>query len=154
MLGWHVHEKAILPTIILAGMLVPLSMEDAKLFFLLSLSGTVGLFPLLFTARDVITEFLLSIVYFVLAWNALNYSSNGSFVDSFRLMDWIVIGLILLACAFAYGFCPIFLKYFSECLFNRNLPFLPLMTISVSCALSNCYIVLLSVKQLVKRKMD
>ena len=47
------------------------SARDARIFWLLSLSGSVGLFPLLFTPRDVVTEVMLTGVYGVLSWQGL-----------------------------------------------------------------------------------
>lgn len=152
LLGWHVHEKAILPTIILAGMLIPTSVIDCKIFFLLSLSGTIGLFPLLFTTRDIITEFALSITYFVICWYVFDRFSQSAFTNSFSLMDKAIILLLILACCFSYGVFPLLEK--CSGLPFKNLPFLPLMAISVSCALSNCYVFVLSIRQLYKQKVD
>ena len=111
MFGWHVHEKAILPTVILAGLMIPVSITDSKIFFLLSLSGTVGLFPLLFTPRDMITEILLTMTYLIFCYWSLNRLSNKEFEKSFSWMDKWMIGLVVGGCCFAYIISPIFFKF-------------------------------------------
>ena len=111
MFGWHVHEKAILPTVILAGLMIPVSITDSKIFFLLSLSGTMGLFPLLFTPRDMITEILLTMTYLIFCYWNLNRLSNKEFEKSFSWMDKWMIGLVVGGCCFAYIISPIFFKF-------------------------------------------
>ena len=108
--GWHVHEKAILPVLSLLGLLAPRSAEDAKLFWLASLSGTVGLFPLLFTPRDELTEFLLAGSYLWIGWALLRERFGAAWRSAFRWTDWAAIATVLSAVAFAYGVCPIWLK--------------------------------------------
>lgn len=47
MLGYHVHEKALLPAWLLQTLLVAESASDRVVFFLLSAAGSVALFPLI-----------------------------------------------------------------------------------------------------------
>ena len=49
MFGWHVHEKAILLVIIPMILLATDSREYARHFILISITGHVSLFPLIFT---------------------------------------------------------------------------------------------------------
>ena len=104
--GWHVHEKAILPTIILSGLLISRSAEDAKLFWLLSITGTVGLFPLLFTARDEITEILLTLSYLVVSWWLLKDLYGEEWRSVFRLADKSIVLLVGVAFVLAYCVFP------------------------------------------------
>ena len=76
------------------------SRRDAKIFWLLSLSGTVGLFPLLFTPRDVISEVLLTGVYALLSFQRLELALNP--------LDTIAV-VLLAASVFAYCACPLLL---------------------------------------------
>jgi alpha-1,3-glucosyltransferase len=52
MLGWHVHEKAILLTVIPLGLFACDSVRDAKTFLFLSIVGHYSLFPLLFRPTE------------------------------------------------------------------------------------------------------
>ena len=108
--GWHVHEKAILPVLVLLGLLLPRSAEDAKIFWLASLSGTVGLFPLLFTLRDEITEFLLTASYLWISWSLLRAQFGAAWSAAFGRIDVAVIAGILGAVGFATCVCPIWFK--------------------------------------------
>ena len=110
MFGWHVHEKAILPVLSLLGLLIPRSAEDAKIFWLANLSGTVGLFPLLFTLRDEITEFLLTGSYLWISWQLLDEQFGAAWRAAFGWIEKSVIGGILGAVVFAYCVCPLWLK--------------------------------------------
>lgn len=74
------------------------SARDARVFWLLSLSGSVGLFPLLFTPRDVVTEVLLTGVYGVLAWQGLGLV--------LRPLDWLAV-MVLGVSVVAYCACPL-----------------------------------------------
>ena len=98
---------------ILAGLMIPVSITDSKIFFLLSLSGTVGLFPLLFTPRDLITEILLTMTYLIFCYWSLNRLSNKEFEKSFSWMDKWMIGLVVSGCCFAYIISPIFFMFLS-----------------------------------------
>ncbi|KAK8830264.1 hypothetical protein WA577_005952 [Blastocystis sp. JDR] len=145
LLGYHVHEKAILPTIILAGLLIPNSVQDAKIFMLLTVSGTLGLFPLLFTPRDIITETLLFFSYVMAAWYLLDRCYSGELKREMSVLDCCVLAEMGIAWCCAYLVLPWILPQY---------PFLPLMLISVACAVGNCYVLILMVCQLRKEKSE
>ena len=111
MLGYHVHEKAILPTIILAGLLIPNSVQDAKIFLLLTISGTIGLFPLLFTSRDIITETMLCFSYVIVAWYSLNHYYNGELNKIMTVLDYSILIVMAIAWCCAYLVLPWILPY-------------------------------------------
>lgn len=81
-------------------LLVNESKRDAKVFWLLSLAGTVGLFPLLFTPRDVIAELLLTGVYGLLSFQRLELALSP--------LDGVAL-VLLAAGVFAYCACPLLL---------------------------------------------
>ena len=72
MLGYHVHEKAILMAIIPAGMLAADSVADAKVYLLMSIVGHVSLFPLLHQIREVPFKFFLAILQVLLSYVSLD----------------------------------------------------------------------------------
>lgn len=155
LLGYHVHEKAILPTIILAGLLIPNSVQDAKIFMLLTVSGTLGLFPLLFTPRDIITETLLFFSYVMAAWYLLDRCYSGELKREMSVLDCCVLAEMGIAWCCAYLVLPWILPYvMRRSVTHRQYPFLPLMLISVACAVGNCYVLVLMVCQLRKEKSE
>jgi alpha-1,3-glucosyltransferase len=69
MLGYHVHEKAIIIPWILQTFLVAETEMDRLLYFLLTLSGLYSLFPLIpgkfeWCIKNLLTILFLSITYF------------------------------------------------------------------------------------------
>ena len=96
--------------LVLLGLLIPRSAEDAKIFWLASLSGTVGLFPLLFTLRDEITEFLLTASYLWISWSQLHAQFGAAWLAAVRWIDVAVIAGILGAVGFAWCVCPIWFR--------------------------------------------
>ena len=74
------------------------SARDARIFWLLSLSGSVGLFPLLFTPRDVVTEVMLTGVYGVLSGQGLELA--------LRPLDWLAV-MVLGGSVIAYCVGPL-----------------------------------------------
>ena len=72
MLGYHVHEKAILMAIIPAGMLAADSVADAKVYLMMSIVGHISLFPLLFEVRELPLKFILSLLHIMLAYISLD----------------------------------------------------------------------------------
>jgi alpha-1,3-glucosyltransferase len=70
--GYHVHEKAILLPLLPLTLLAPLSHAHARLTLVLSVAGVVGLFPLLFSARESIVKIAYSIVWALCVFVPLN----------------------------------------------------------------------------------
>ncbi len=81
-------------------LLLEQSSEDAKVYWICSLAGTVGLFPLLFTLRDEITELLLTLTYTVISAVWLNLKFNWK--------DQIIISIVVLS-AIGYFLLPVML---------------------------------------------
>uniref|UniRef100_A0A2P2IVY9 Alpha-1,3-glucosyltransferase n=1 Tax=Rhizophora mucronata TaxID=61149 RepID=A0A2P2IVY9_RHIMU len=68
MFGWHVHEKASLHFVILLAMVAVNSLEDARHFFLLSIVSCYSLFPLLYEVQEYPIKVLLLILHSLLMW--------------------------------------------------------------------------------------
>ncbi|KAK9812084.1 hypothetical protein WJX73_004950 [Symbiochloris irregularis] len=67
MLGYHVHEKAVLTVLIPLAMAAGDSIEAAREFMFVSLVGTYALFPLLFTWQEYPIKVALFVTYHLLA---------------------------------------------------------------------------------------
>ncbi|XP_028840400.1 dolichyl pyrophosphate Glc1Man9GlcNAc2 alpha-1,3-glucosyltransferase isoform X2 [Denticeps clupeoides] len=129
--GWHVHEKAVLMSILPFSLLAVKSREDAGIFLMLSTSGHFSLLPLLFTAPELPIKVLLMLLYTLSSFAALKtlFSREGPLLRSMEQL--YLMGLIPLevVCEWVYPLTA----------WQQTLPFIPLMMTSVYCALGITY---------------
>lgn len=156
--GWHVHEKASLHFVIPLAIVAIQSMEDASHYFLLSIVSCYSLFPLLFEAQEYPIKVLLLLLHSSLMW--LGFSSHFSQIaanpralgqkkggmlglkgssgivihNEEFVIGWIeksyLLGLLVVE---TWG------QFLHPVLFGDRLPFLPLMIVSMYCALGMIY---------------
>jgi len=113
------------------------SAEDCHLFLLLSITGHVSLFPLLFTSFENVIKIVLVSLYSLASYSFLCalHSRPDSTTSLVRFRIWERIYL--------YGLALVALN---ECCLhsivdrNGNLPFLPLLIMSVYCAIGVIYV--------------
>ena len=72
MLGYHVHEKAILMAIVPVGMLAADSVDDAKVYLLMSWIGHISLFPLLEGMRELPSKIMFTSIHMLLSYVSLD----------------------------------------------------------------------------------
>ena len=111
--------------------------SDCRLFLLLSITGHVSLFPLLFTAFENVIKVVLVTGYSLASYAFLSTllsdpKTKRSRVTFSRLERLYLLGLALVA---AYECCLHWLTGL-----NQRLPFLPLLIMSVYCALGIVYV--------------
>ncbi|KAJ4799872.1 hypothetical protein LUZ62_051118 [Rhynchospora pubera] len=132
MFGWHVHEKASLHFTIPLALVATNSLDDAKHFFLLSIVSCYSLFPLLYEPQEYLTRLLLLLTYSFVMWVGL--SSHFAPARKNGLVGWVSsIYLVGLASVELYG------QFVHPYLFEKKLPFLPLMLVSFYCAIGMLY---------------
>eukprot|EP00742_Colponemidia_sp_Colp-10_P008054 GILJ01008689.1.p1 GENE.GILJ01008689.1~~GILJ01008689.1.p1 ORF type:complete len:542 (-),score=48.76 GILJ01008689.1:56-1639(-) len=142
MLGWHVHEKAILMVSIPLSLLCMDGLLEARLSFLLNTIGSFSLFPLLFRPAETSLKILLLLLHTSLTLVCLGQHLNSSSTDSkldtssgrFSLQWWhkcYLWGTVFVQLYYSIG---------HSLLFGGRLPFLPLMIFSVYCSLGMHYI--------------
>ncbi|CAF4865571.1 unnamed protein product [Rotaria magnacalcarata] len=129
--GWHVHEKAILISIIPLSLLAFDSREHARYFLLLSTFGGFSLFPLIFTGPESLIKIGLFVGYTTFLFYTLG-EIHGDHGSTFNLpllnrLETFSIVLLIPLCVYV------------ECLhtilhIDRILPFLPLLLISIYCS--------------------
>ncbi len=154
--GWHVHEKAILIVItpltsVLNNLVVTdqwiisyshrllavSSHEDCRLFMLLSFTGHVSLFPLLFTPFENVVKTVLVLAYSLASYSflsAFHYDpkSKGTLIKFRSWERFFLYGLVVVA---------LFECFLHSLLFPSGaLPFLPLLIMSVYCAVGVIYV--------------
>ncbi|RLN48261.1 hypothetical protein BBJ28_00000814 [Nothophytophthora sp. Chile5] len=141
LLGYHVHEKAILQVTLPMALMAADSVNGMRLYRFASAVATISLFPLLFTPAEQGTKVLLGALHVLLAQVALVPLLKHSLkerhikvtaVGMSAFERWFLVALAGVAfLAAVFPFLPrIGAKY----------AFLPLMLISVSCAIGNLYV--------------
>jgi len=116
--GWHVHEKAILGTLLPLALLAAKGSRKARLLYVrLSALGLFALFPLFTHTRETPTKCLIFLAYMRLTWCLLES----------RHMKVSIIDCTVSAMALG-------LFTFSDVIGHRGLEFLPLMLTSVMCS--------------------
>lgn len=142
MLGYHVHEKAIMSTIIPLTLLSLESADHARLYIRVCAFGHLGLFPLLFRPVESLFKISAYVVHLSLSVLLLDFfhSENGNIFE--KPTDGIPReqpGLLTHFDKF-YLFLILCLIFYMEVLHNipinplHHLEFLPLMANSVFCA--------------------
>jgi len=140
MLGYHVHEKAIMTVIIPLTLLSTLSKDHARLYLRICAFGHFGLFPLLFRSFETLFKVCAYAMHFFLSVLLLeNYHNQvpGTRNDAPILQQVDKISLLLIFCV----------TFYAEAIHHmplnpfKHLEFLSLMATSVSCAigLSFCW---------------
>ncbi|XP_020715487.1 probable dolichyl pyrophosphate Glc1Man9GlcNAc2 alpha-1,3-glucosyltransferase isoform X3 [Ceratitis capitata] len=132
MFGWHVHEKAILMSLIPLCLLFHLYPTDAKHAFLLSVVGYFSLFPLLFETSLLVLRYALYLFYMFLMY--------GQMVRLYTPLRDYKTNLIENCYIYGFVLLPIYEHILSVNLnLHLSLPFLPLLLTSVYCALGVTY---------------
>ncbi|ODN05618.1 putative dolichyl pyrophosphate Glc1Man9GlcNAc2 alpha-1,3-glucosyltransferase [Orchesella cincta] len=119
MFGYHVHEKAILNVLIPFALL---SSHQPNLFFITLVSGTVSLFPLLFTPVEVVLKVLIAILHFSLVCRFIPLSK-------FRIYELFYLS----------GFAMVYLCENLGPILLPRFPFLPLILVSDYCLIGIFY---------------
>jgi alpha-1,3-glucosyltransferase len=129
--GWHVHEKAVIM------LLVPLSLlivDDQKVdlfytkwFAFTSIVGTYSLFPLLFHQQEQLIKYCLLVCFVFLLFTFIARYTSVSYM--FNLKQRIYL----------FGIIVVELFNMFHHLIFPTFPFLPLMVISVYCAIGIMY---------------
>ncbi|OQR79174.1 putative dolichyl pyrophosphate Glc1Man9GlcNAc2 alpha-1 [Tropilaelaps mercedesae] len=123
LVGFHVHEKAILIPILGLLPLAIINRQLAGVYLLLSAVGHFSLFPLIFTREETFVKVVLVVFYGIYMTYALGRNHRYQYLSRWGRL--YLIGLVPL-CAYTE-----FLWH----ILTPKLPFLPLMAISTYCAL-------------------
>ena len=143
--SWHVHEKAILMPILPLTLLAILSHEDARIWIIASVAGTVALFPLLITTAETPVKIFLTLAYFAYAVPAFAFHDKilGSPILSNTSSYSSILSkkerLYLLAFVLLQAFVSLLLPLSG---IQSRLPFLPLAITSLYSAIGIivCYV--------------
>jgi alpha-1,3-glucosyltransferase len=123
MLGWHVHEKAILLPVIPLGLIASENIFQRRMFVLMATVGHFGLFPLLFNSTETPIK-----IFLLLGHTTLSVMMLQASWKDFSLLDKIMIA----------GLVPVqaFYSVIHAMIFGKNIryEFLPLFVVSAYCA--------------------
>jgi alpha-1,3-glucosyltransferase len=147
--GWHVHEKAIILILVPLSLLAVSHSSDASVYFILSTTGHVSLFPLLFLPAENLLRVVPTLLYMIFTYYALiraicprrEEDARAQLFCNHPLPVLYLLGLLL-----TQSYC-IGVHQFTA--FGKRLPFLPLMLTSVYCAVGvvvawfSCYATML-----------
>ncbi|KAJ0406350.1 hypothetical protein ATCC90586_007193 [Pythium insidiosum] len=148
MFGYHVHEKAILQVLLPLALMAAESVNDMRLYRFAAIVSSISLFPLLFTPAEHGTKFLLAILHALLAFVTL----DPLLKDSLRQRKIKTTGVRMRAHETAYLAIVVAVAALSAVFpflprVGARYPFIPLMLISVSCAIANMYVWFFSLSQ-------
>jgi alpha-1,3-glucosyltransferase len=135
MLGFHVHEKAIMTAIIPLTLLATTSCYSARLFIRTSYLGIFALLPLLFRTEELLLKVALCITWlsgtiFTLELAVPKTKCNENLLTLFDYVAFFVMACLLL-----------FMEVIHPIVFlpSGRLEFLPLMATSVACGVGLLY---------------
>lgn len=132
--GYHVHEKAILMTLIPMAIMVAKARHGDRMagsYIFLTTIGTYSLFPLLTEPQEYLIKVFLLLTYLIIAvpWlmreGVLSTTASPSRLEKIYLMGIVPLELY---CSFGHGV-----------VFKDQWPFIPLMLISVYSAVGIVY---------------
>uniref|UniRef100_A0A1A9WVA2 Alpha-1,3-glucosyltransferase n=1 Tax=Glossina brevipalpis TaxID=37001 RepID=A0A1A9WVA2_9MUSC len=129
--GWHVHEKAILITLMPCCFLFFVHTQDARYAFILSASGYYSLFPLLFDPELIVIRYSLYLAYIIfMIVQMYEFHNTRPIMNKWEKL--YVGGFVLL---------PLYDHVISHVMrLDEKLPFLSLMLTSVYCAVGVLYV--------------
>ncbi|KAL7454295.1 hypothetical protein ACHAWC_005933, partial [Mediolabrus comicus] len=133
MLGFHVHEKAIMTAIIPLTLLATTSCYSARLFIRTSYLGIFALLPLLFRTEELLLKVALYITWLSGAIACLDEAIPKMKGNEKLLTGFDYIAFVFMACLL------IFMEVIHPIFFSPKLEFLPLMATSVFCAVGLLY---------------
>jgi|TARA_B110000208_G_C11656833_1_gene390106 alpha-1,3-glucosyltransferase len=162
MLGYHVHEKAILMAIVPVGMLAADSVDDAKVYLLMSWIGHFSLFPLLEERRELLSKILITSIHMLLSYVSLDRyhrsEQRAIHIDKSKRGIRFTTTEHLYLCGIGVLF--VFVEFIHPVMFVKInkmgestvvMPFLPLMLMSIYCAIGLMYTWHLSYKQYIAK---
>lgn len=154
MFGWHVHEKAIIMSIIPSTLLVFFGNHaDKELFFVLQYVGHYSLFPLLYEPFGKILRLLIWVIYSLLSFyisilqgtaSTESKKKQSTLTDILLYLYLWVLPLNELFFSLFYPLTP----------FSTSHPFLPLMSSSVLCSIGLVACFIFSYKQFFQAEAD
>ncbi|KAK9448061.1 glycosyl transferase [Limtongia smithiae] len=127
--GWHVHEKAILLVIMPFSFLALSDRRYLLPFYVLTVSGYISLFPLIFTSAEALIKYLYTFAWIFAFYNVFDDLAPVRTTRRVFLLD-------RLARLFLLGFIPllIFVALYDRIPVLREMEFLRLMLMSTYCS--------------------
>ncbi|GLU00343.1 hypothetical protein SLE2022_177200 [Rubroshorea leprosula] len=166
--GWHVHEKASLHFVIPLAIVAVESLQDAKHYFLLSIVSYYSLFPLLYETQEYPIKVLLLLLHSILMW--FGFSAQFTTDEASEKDEQITnkesaglgkrsttggkegFGIGWIGKSYLFGLLVVELwgQILHHYLLGDRFPFIPLMLISIYCALGITYSWIWQLKRILK----
>ncbi|KAI0209331.1 putative dolichyl pyrophosphate Glc1Man9GlcNAc2 alpha-1,3-glucosyltransferase [Lamellibrachia satsuma] len=136
MFGWHVHEKAVLLIILPLTLLAMMRKADAQVFLLVSTTGHLALFPLIFTPAETPIKYGMMLFFTIFSFSQLGdlFNDHGSWyrLPILNTIESVyIVGLVAVEvyCSLIHWLLGL----------QDRLPFLPLLLMSTYCAVGISY---------------
>lgn len=144
--SWHVHEKAVIMSVVPMTLLAIVSDEDARTWITMTAAATSAVFPLLTMSAETPVKLFLSLAYFAYAVPGLAF--HAKIFDSKTLLSkWEKIYLLFLFVL--HVFISVVMPVSG---IGSRLPFLPLLLTSLSSAAGIMFAYIRSYETLLKVK--
>mmetsp|Transcript_1908 Transcript_1908/g.3438 ORF Transcript_1908/g.3438 Transcript_1908/m.3438 type:complete len:580 (-) Transcript_1908:917-2656(-) len=132
MLGYHVHEKAIMTAVIPLTLLATNSRHTARLYIRTCMFGLFGLLPLLFRPEELLLKVGLYVTWMcgaIYGLERVHYDRHGGGRTVLTKMDFVAFATLAVVLIFMEIIHPIVFMP------SGRMEFLPLMTTSMLCAI-------------------
>ncbi|KAF8528764.1 glycosyltransferase family 57 protein [Hysterangium stoloniferum] len=129
MFGWHVHEKAVLLILVPLSLLAGDSHAMFRTYFIATVAGIYGLFPLLFTPAENFVEIAYSVIWGALCLQPLSQKTY----DIPSTLSSVILDRLERAYLFGFGLLQLFVTLLNARA-QQSLEFLPLLLTSVYCS--------------------
>ena len=171
--GYHVHEKAILVPLVLQTLLIfskkkknfisiaanidvsnnEMQVYDScgmYLFFILSIAGIFGLFPLFTENRELYVKTVLYVIYIGFVYAVLNAMKRNEISSSFRSKALHISPIIIIVVFIAlFLYNEIVHNLVEIHIIHKKLEFLTLLLTSMTCAVFLLYALVLAFNEVV-----
>lgn len=136
MLGWHVHEKAVLMVTLPLSLVACNDLVSSKAYIFLSVVGNYSLFPLFFSQNETAVKVVLLALHSYVVYHILERERRDAELSS-RIARPPLLSRAELA--YLFGFFPLQAFVSAAPLVLPRLPFLPLLATSLYCSLGTMY---------------
>ncbi|KAF6134144.1 hypothetical protein GIB67_013541 [Kingdonia uniflora] len=164
--GWHVHEKASLHFMILLSVVAIKSLKDARHYFVLAIVSCYSMFPLLFGAEEYPIKVLLLLLHALLMYSGFIQQFSKSAASSTKgddstkgfkekavgstNGDQVIVGWVGTCYLLGLFVVEIWGQLLQSYIFGDRFPFLPLMLVSIYCAVGIMYSWLWQLRWIIK----
>jgi len=130
--AWHVHEKAIIPSVVLLNLHALIHRSHMNIVIVFNSIAIFSLFPLLTRIEESFVKFFLLAVFMLLVLVVVSFTLRTAPERALLVLNRV-------EAAYLSAMIPVGVLFFLQPVCLPALPFLPLLTTSVYCACGVVY---------------